>query len=370
MKIGILTYHRAHNYGAMLQAYALRTYLQSLGNEVEFVDYWPDEHAHEYSVWRMPRYYNGVKCYVIDWIAWLMTFTRRAKRINLFNAFAKDFLGLELTARYKSNREVIKENYDVVFFGSDQIWRNHTSELQYLAYDPAYFGSVVPTQTRKVAYAASMGVIKVNEDERRFLHGTLSSFSHLYVRENSLKEFLSNMDLTSELVCDPTLLLSKNAWNAILPKEKYRQKPYLLYYEVMQSYEAKDYAAKLAERMHLDFQVITARVHPVVGRNTNHLASPMEFLQAIRDADFIVATSFHGTAFSIIFEKQFVAMSMGKNSDRVETLLNSIGIFDHYQTSSDLDKAICQIDYSLVNQAKNKYVEHSTRLIKRALDEV
>lgn len=367
MRIGILTYHRAHNYGAMLQAYALRKYLLSLGHKTDFVDYWPEEHRKEYLPLRFPHCYTDIKTGVLDWIAWCMTPIRKSIRYYKFVQFRSQYLGLPVRARYVTDNQIIEEGYDAVIVGSDQIWRNYDSNHRYQGFDKVYFGASVPANVKKISYAASMGIIDPSEEDKTFLSSTLNSFSKLLVRERDLQELLSVIGLESEIVCDPTFLLSSKKWNAIIPQKRYRCHRYLLYYEVMQSYEARRMAVDTAKRMGLKLEIITASVHPVPQKGVNQLASPIDFLQAIRDADFVIATSFHGTAFSVIFQKQFVVTGLGKSSGRVVTLLSELGIGQQYVASQETINDYPMIDYTSLAHRMDAYVCRSKDLLNCAI---
>ena len=113
MKIGILTYHRAHNYGAMLQAYALRTYLQAQGHEVEFIDYWPTGHAKEYNWLRSIKgHTQRERCVYLLYL--VLTAIRRAFRIHKFEKFRELYLQLPSQPRYTQYGATINESYDLV----------------------------------------------------------------------------------------------------------------------------------------------------------------------------------------------------------------------------------------------------------------
>ena len=138
MKIGILTYHRAHNYGAMLQAYALLTCLRNNGHSAEIIDYWPESHRVQYALVK-PIVGNGVlskiKCIIVNTI----TFFRRYIRIRKFEKFSQKYLSIESTIQYP-NPNLADLQYDCVIVGSDQIWRNHDSNGRHIGFDPMCLG--------------------------------------------------------------------------------------------------------------------------------------------------------------------------------------------------------------------------------------
>lgn len=345
MKIGILTYHRAHNYGAMLQAYALRTFLQNQGHIVEFIDYWPDSHKSQYTLIKPIR---GKSLYfkILNFVSDGLTLIRRAIRMKKFNEFRNVHLGINHLIQYSSNDNIIQEQYDCVIVGSDQIWRTHEYEGKHVGIDPMYLCANIPHSTRCISYAASMGIIALTAKDEELMRTYLQKFSTILVRENSLKQLVENIGYTAQVVLDPTLLLSKQQWNKLIPPQRYHQKKYVLFYELMPSKEALTFAVKKAQTMNCELLIMDSIIHTLPRKNHISYASPIEFMHAIRDAEFIIATSFHGTAFSLIFEKQFITIGLQKNADRVKTLLQQLGILEHYQ---DIPLELQDINYDKTN---------------------
>ena len=360
MKIGILTYHRAHNYGAMLQAYALRTYLQAQGHEVEFIDYWPTGHAKEYNWLRSIKgHTQRERCVYLLYL--VLTAIRRAFRIHKFEKFRELYLQLPSQPRYTQYGATINESYDLVIVGSDQIWRNHCTTLEHIGFDPVYFCQTLNHPAHCATYAASMGVIRMSDSEEKQLKQYLSCFSSLSVREKTLLQKLAELGFESTLVCDPTLLLSKEQWNTLLPKKRFRNAPYVLYYEMTQSGVSRQYAQIVAKEHHCELLIISATLHTMWRSNELTNIGPIELIHAIRDAEFVVSTSFHGTAFSVIFEKQFISMGARNNSDRIQTLLTQINIPDHYTTIPPV--AYTPIDIDAAHKKLETYTHHSKQYI-------
>lgn len=344
MKIGILTYHRAHNYGAMLQAYALRHFLQLHGHQVEFIDYWPKEHAAEYSLWKPLK--GGMKQRLVTLVMSGLTFWRRWKRMCRFQTFLCDYLQLPANARYDEHAAMIKEHYDCVIVGSDQIWRNRSSVGKYYGFDPTFFCQTLAYPARCITYAASMGVIQMDEQDKKLFQSYLSVFQTILVREQSLAQLVESLGYPASVVVDPTLLFDTEQWNKILPQTRFRKEKYILYYQLMESKEAFAFAKKQAKQRGCKLLIMDARISCIWRPNHISFASPIEFMQAIRDAEFVIPTSFHGTAFSLIFEKQFLTTGLKKNADRVQTLLQSVGILDNYQNVPNMCPTI---DYNIVS---------------------
>ena len=358
MKIGILTYHRAHNYGAMLQAYALLSYLRNNGHDVEIIDYWPDMHRIQYALIK-PIVGNSIISKIKCIIATTITFIRRYIRIRKFENFSQKYLNLNSTIQYPMPDWGYLQ-YDCIIVGSDQIWRNYESDGKHIGFDPVYFCQNIPKNIRCISYAASMGIIQLNKEDKDFLKNYLNRFSRILVRENSLKETIDELGFDSIIVVDPTLLLSKDEWNKFLPNKRFHTTKYVLYYELVKSKEALVFAKRKAEELGCKLLIMDATIPLLPQRRHISYASPIEFLHAIRDAEFVIATSFHGTAFSVIFEKQFITIGLKKNADRVQTLLHQLDIVEHYQ---EHPQNVMDIDYAQVKSRFSKLVANSMHLL-------
>lgn len=364
MTIGILTYHRAHNYGAMLQAYALRTFLCQNGFDAELIDYWPREHEKQYALIRKISG-DSITAKSISLLSAILTFRRRHKRRLGFELFQEQFLQLPQNARYTEKESVISEKYDCIIVGSDQIWRNRQTGGKYIGWDKTYFCQTTAVP-HCISYAASMGVIDLDSTERDILTQYLRRFDTLLVREQNLCDLIQSYGYSSQVVLDPTLLFRKTEWNCILPATRYHTSPYVLYYELLPDTNALRFATAKAAELGCELVIMDANIHTIPRRCHVQYASPVEFIQAIRDAKFVVATSFHGTAFSLIFEKQFIITGLKDNADRVQTLLRAAGIPEHYQTEPV--SSVSSIDYSLVSPILDTLRHKSQTLLLNAIN--
>ena len=226
MRIGILTYHRTLNYGAFLQAYSLKKYIESLGHEVEIIDYWPEWHSSLYKVLKIKR--NASLIYKIK--SFFGGITVAPFYIIRIKKFEKDIisdLGLSKKVLFRTNDSLCNLKYDLIIYGSDQIWR-YNDFNDHKGFDAVYFGDYISSSTKKVAYAASMGVIS-DFDKKEWLITRFNNFDKISVRENELSYFVS--EITGKnipVVIDPVFLNSKEYWYSYLgsskcfiPKEKY-----------------------------------------------------------------------------------------------------------------------------------------------------
>ncbi|MBR1542255.1 MAG: polysaccharide pyruvyl transferase family protein [Bacteroidaceae bacterium] len=339
MKIGILTYHRAENYGALLQAYALKTYLQSLGLEVSFVDYWPSYHAHAdyYSLfsWRqfVRKSFKGKAVMLLYSVLWLLPKTVRKIRLR---RFMHNSLGLQNKPLYTEST-VKTEKYDVVVYGSDQIWRKQN--LGGVSFDSWYFGSDNVVADKKIVYAGSMGEVKTDTEDDLFIKKMMSNFDAISVREQDLHLYLDGLGVSSSVVIDPVFLLSSGQWRRLAVKPDKKGK-YILFYNLINTGESVHFAEKLSSETNLPIVEINIKQSiRRLGKRYVSTASVPEFLGLIDGAEYVVSNSFHGVAFSIIFEKRFFAVGMRNRANRVCSLLSLLGLESCYVNESSQDVA-------------------------------
>lgn len=343
MKIGILTYHRSHNYGALLQAIALREVLVRSGHQVTFIDYWPAYHRHIYAVFSFNHMMSFVSInkkisYIKD--CFLHRNIRR-KRIYSFNSFISQYI-----EPYVST---LTERYDIIIHGSDQIWRK---QPEIGTYNPVYFGQHNIPCGMRISYAASMGVLPDKEIDRELVGKLLENLKLISVREQDLLELLQSlgrMDAVRNL--DPTLLLTSEDWASLfgLKDSNEPKQHYMLYYKIKSSFDERN-LYQIAKSKGLELIIVDSK--PGNPDTIEHIvtASPIEFLKLIYHADFIFTSSFHGLAFSLLFQKSFIA-SFTSNSGRAKSLLQSLGLVDQLITpQKDVSKYVKTIDYHHVNE--------------------
>lgn len=320
MKIGILTYHRAHNYGALLQAIALRKVLLNYGHEVWYIDYWPEYHqkmyAHAASGNVQAIIQGGFKR-VLSFLAYsLLAKKRYERRYSLFDSFIKENI-IPFCKDYSSSNK-----YDIIIYGSDQIWRRQT-ELSW-KFDRVYFGDNILWADRHIAYAASMGEIILSEDDKAFLIKNLERFSKIYVREDDLNEILKDLGLKCATVLDPVFLLSPQEWERYFIIKKLYKERYVLYYRLMRDSFDEQRIRLFASKNNLKLIVLDGSVRRN-NRNALTAIKPEEFISLIKYAEFVFTSSYHGLVFSLIYNKQFFA-SFVRNKARAESLLNKVGL--------------------------------------------
>lgn len=373
MKIGILTYHRAYNYGAVLQAYALKEYLSRDGHDVGFVDYWPKCHYNNFRIFNPDTFrrhgFLGKGKYLFYMFA---TLSWMLKRKHNFQWFFKNKLGVGKEPSYSNEGDVCNE-FDVVIYGSDQVWRKQTF-FSFKGFDKWYFGSDNVTASKKITYAASMGPVDLSEDDLVFLKEMLPNFDSISVREQSLNKVVNALGYDAKVVLDPVFLLSRTDWQKIITsKFKPPKKKYILFYNLLDTPESIEFVEELSRKTGLKIKELYKKKNlDHFGRRYIKSASVGEFLGLLENAEHVVSNSFHGIAFSIIFQKQFWAVGMGQKAERALTLLKSLALDSRYvEELTGKEQFKTDIDYEPVYETlarlKNNscsFLEHSVTIKK------
>ena len=342
MKIGILTYHRSHNYGALLQAIALRYQLVKMGHTVYFINYWPIHQKQLYDYFSMRQMFgHGVKgtfAYIIKFIFYMK---KRKMRINSFLQFIDKYIK-PYCIEYSSDNE-----FDAIIYGSDQIWRKQPG-LSY-HFNSVYFADNILKANKHISYAASMGSINLQQPDYCFLKEKMKKFTKISVREDNLKDIIKKVGFDAQVVLDPTLLLTDQDWNTLFSIKKIYNNKYILYYRLLRdSFDEKrirDFAMKTERKL----IVLEGAARPSQG-NSIYTANPEQFLSLIKYADFIFTSSYHGLVFSLIFNKQFFA-SFATNADRAKLLLNKLNIENRLLLPKEkFPFTTRDIEYKIVNE--------------------
>lgn len=358
MKIGILTFHRAHNYGAVLQAFALKEYLSSICDDVEVVDY-------------IPPYFkssnNGISFFKytlskspIRFIRNILFYHTAKKRNRGFIDFISKNINPSIK-KYDSN-DVIND-YDILVYGSDQIWNGkHT-----LGPDNIFWGYLTNPKTKRISYASSSSSEFFNDGNFSYVKNALQNFDRISVRENSIKKIL--LECTTKnivIVVDPVLLLSKEEWDVKLSLKDTNQK-YILVYQVRVNPLTMKIAEDYAKKKKLKIIILTKLVYQKFDSQLNQCATPIQFVNLIKNADLIVTTSFHGTIFSLVFRKNFYTVSIDSEIDeRSLSVLSSIGLKERFVYK--IPENYEGIEYStLIVYKLNNLIEKSKDYLKTSI---
>lgn len=368
-KIGILTFHNAHNYGAVLQAYALKTKLNRMGYKAKILNYQNPYIARLYrkgihiDFWKrdiLPSRWGKVFHEVGENLYGLMEWE------NQWTAFEK-FIGEKLLDGQEKKLtldDLAKEQCDVYILGSDQIWARELTH----GFDPAYFGQFAPG-CKKISYAASVPNGSIPEAEQAYFGQALKSLAHISVREEKLArvvEKLTGKEVTT--VVDPTLLLERADYEDLLYEEPLVKEKYIFAYFVVEDALLGKCAEKVAAV--LGYRLIELHYKKTPKLKSENMifdAGPREFLMYIRDAEMIFTNSFHGTVFSILFQKKFY--SVYKENGRISNLLAFLNLEERHITAEDAMNYADGIDYTHVGDKLCNYRRQSVEYLKKGIEQ-
>lgn len=361
-KVGIITYHFARNYGAVLQCYALQEYLKSKGYNVSIINYVSEVQQNNNDYYKHGK---SLKKLIIN--ICLLPFLRARKRKNAnFDYFEEKYLNL--TNKISNIDELKKlvnvEKYDVLISGSDQVFNPNIED-----FDIAFLFPFL-TEAKKISYAASTG--NATKEDISKISKYLKDFYAISIREEKdLGKFDSKFSQI-KVVCDPVMLLNKNDWQKI-SKCKQKKEKYLVCYFLHKSLLSNEYkiAKKIAKERGLKLKIINARFS-ILSLNKNCILDigPSDFIGLINNASFVCTDSFHGTLFSILFEKNFLCFDSkkNKNDSRRKNLLDSLGLLDSLYIVEE-QKSIKKIDYNNVKKNINVIKKKSEKFFQQVLEE-
>lgn len=361
MNIGIITFHAAHNYGSMLQAYAMQTFLERQGHHVEIVNFRPLSQKRGYPKPIDFTTKNNVKRSIKRLVLSPKTIAPLNKKWHLFEAFLHRYL--HLTKEYSTLEELKQANfeYDVLITGSDQIWNTKAFD-----FSEAYFGTFVNDKTKKVAYAPSMGPDPEKQDVD-YLRKLLQGYSAVSVREERTKSFIEGNHIYGnvEVVLDPTMLLEGSDYDTLYDKKPIIDGDYLFYYTPGGvRHEFLSEASKIGKRLNIPIICDSCYSPGDLDRYDNVTPNipvgPSEFLNLIKNAKFICGASFHLMVFSILLHKPFACMN-GDVDSRMNNLMKVCGCEDRIWSIVDKNNnAIINdvlIDSNRINLFRNKSVD-------------
>ena len=354
LKIATLTYQRHDNIGAMLQCYALQKAIISSGFDNVIIDYYCDAADHPFSIASFRV--KGIKKYITSIIGVIS----RIPKYHAFKKFRKK--DLVLSKKYnKYNICKIDKIYDGYIVGSDNVWNSKLTGL-----DENYFLSFVSEKEKKASYAASMGLAEPPLNERTTFARALQDFAVVSVREESAAKNLESLvGRTVFDTCDPTFFLTKNEWNslAITPKEKFK---YVLAYHMSPSVSFVNFVKTFAKTKGLKIIYVpfpygfcSCRIKPHIG--------PHEWLGYIRNAEYVITDSFHGSVFSCIYEKNLI-IKVSQLGERINNLANKLSIQDRIVNTIEEAIELPPMDYTEVRIKIGEYRNQGLGNLKRILE--
>ncbi len=374
MKLGLITWYHYRNYGTALQAAAMTAVLRQLGHEPEMIRYKPIGYFRtlpDYSpaalgkrIFRKLK--NRAAASSRDW------FCDDAKD-QRFAEFLNGCISFTEPCANKADLEALNDRFDAFLCGSDQIWSP-------LEYHPRYFLDFVREPGKKIAYAPSMGVTRIEDRYiQEEIRKQLNTFGQLSIRETAGQKLIRELTgREAPVVADPTLLLTAKQWEAQFDVESRQAcKPYLLVYLLGNDPDHWNAVAETANHLGLEMKII-----PVFQGDLNRpgcireAVGPREFLQLIRDAAYVCTDSFHGMIFALQFHRPFTAFARfrrgeaGNQNSRVLHLLERTGMMDRLAGKHPLAIASAPVDFGYADQTLEDLRRDSLQWLTEALASV
>lgn len=365
-KVGIITFHNSRSYGACLQAIATVYMIRNMGYQAEVIDY--------VNLFEQKRYKADLDNFIVamKYIRWKIKTWLSRDEYWLQRAFGNTkqlYSDAISSEHYTKIEELSNLKYDVLLVGSDQVWNSQITEKL----DTVFlldFGQ----SPKRISYASSMGSHRIEPNEEKLFRHCLKRFSFISVREKfAMEELRRILDIDVEIVLDPTLLLTKEQWTDYILQVSERipvpQEPYILTFFV---------GKNISFYREQVFQIKEKKQLPVYNIQTNKrkyisvdrvLAGVTcgEFVQWIQNAAYIITDSFHGTAFSLLYQKQFTSISNTVNPIRVKELLESVGLQERLDSPQNCDR---EIEYHAVNKKLNELRSRSIKWLQTALESI
>lgn len=363
MRIGLITLHRVYNYGSALQAWATQRVLEDAGHKVILIDYITPQRTKrriffgkpgEWRQWGWKDFiYHFFKIFSI--LLKEMTFGRFVrKRLNL----SKKYITVD-----DLERDV--PNADLYITGSDQVWNSDYNE----GVDRGYYLDFIPEEAKRVSFVSSFGQTNICESEKNDVKKFLSRYQALSVREDSAKKMINELGIKNvKWLIDPTLQIQKDIWKQLASRRLIKEKYIILMLLYNEDNNATEYARRIANQKGLKLVKISweMRKPESVDKLMTH-RTPEDFLSLFYYADYVVTNSFHGTAFSINFEKNFIVVPRNEYNSRIESLLSLVGLEDRLVAS--MESVMSVLDKKINYDYVRKVLKNERRKSAEFIDE-
>ena len=360
-----------HNYGTVLQLYALQEAVKSLGYEYEVIDY--SLSTHENIVQRLIRRVPQLLRHPSDAAQafFLKSVMQHPVRAAKFEAFIEQYINVG-DQIYESCVDLESDmlDYDGFICGSDQIWNPNC----YLN-DPTFYLAFAP-KSQRVSYAPSIGLSSIPDNKREAMKSLIEGVTYLSVREQDGANIIKNLTgRDASVVLDPTLLLTADRWDEIASPPA-RDKPYILCYFLESDAYARQYVRQLARQMNHDVVFILLNYRDLFSLGIVKVldGGPEDFLGLIKNASLVCTDSFHATVFSLQFQKPFYAFRRYVGSgpsqtfSRIENLLETVNLSSRILgRDTGVPKDPLKIDFSDLEVRLGEEREESFKFLHASL---
>ncbi len=367
-KIATITFHASHNYGSVLQAYALAKVIENEGNSVKIINYRSKQQKDCYTLYKK---YRGLK-------GWLRNIYQRLikgklkRRYNGFEYFINNVLPVTEEVNDTNSLQKFSSEFDCFVCGSDQIWNPICQD-----FSTAYYLDFVKDKKR-IAYAPSMGKGEFDDENKQLIKGLLENVDCISVREKQGKDLLESLtNKPVELVCDPVILLGKEGWEEVVPKVEIKE-PYVFVYFLENNHGDRSYIDLISETLGLSVVILNENIKDVFKNYIKKYdALPLEFVSLIKNAKFVYTNSFHATAFSTMFNVPCASMiaknenAQNNNDSRKIDFLTAVGLENSLKKSLTKEDVlrIYLTDFEIANKEIEKLREKSKNYLLKAIEE-
>lgn len=372
-KLGLITYHRALNYGSVLQAYALQKVLNK-SFKCEIIDYQTDKQKEMYTVIKP---WNNVRNIVHN-VFFLLDKNYIKKHRESFLKFYERNLIFSKKINNRSDLTRLNREFDAFCCGSDQVWNVSIAD-----FDDSYFLSFA--DKFKFSYAPSLGNVKnFNPIKNNVnINSLLRDFEFISVREKTGKKELEKYTKKPiKIVLDPTLLLNKKEWDTFLT-DNYPKEKYIFFYSIDYNKSILKIVKMISKELKLPVYVIfsTGKTYSAQLKGFKRVksSSPEDFITLIKHAEYVISTSFHGTVFSLIYHKEFILPQVDSNKklngdDRLKTLLSHCNIEAETRIISQANikhvKSLEKINYNNVDEYLQGKIVDSLSYIEKVAEKI
>ena len=364
MKVEIVTLQRITNFGSLLQTYATQEAIHKLGYKTEVIDFVPEGITFKRALF--PKGQSKLLKIIIKFIPLLVV---NLYQFYMVDKFLKDHV--VLTPKKFSSYDQLSNDCpdaDIYLSGSDQIWntQNNNPEKDIMA----YYLCFVPNEKKRVAYASSFGKTSFEVGEKQNIKKWLHKYDMISVREEIALDILCSLGIdTGVYVADPTLLLSREEWRRLANK-KLPEIGYVFVYNLNRNKVVETLACLIAKERGLRVVNFADTFEFIKSPENRMFNTPIDFINYIANAEFVITDSYHGTVFSLKFGRQFLTVPAPKYNCRLESILEKTELLNtrYIKTIEEGIRALeTEIDYSIVDPILERFISYSFEFLQNAL---
>ena len=341
-EISLITIHVGFNFGSVLQTLATYRVLTKYARTVQVVNYRPQRVTIKYYF----CHFKNLKEYIYKIILFPVYLINRF----IYTRILKKYVNLTTPVYSIKQLRALSLKSDLFVTGGDQVWNSiHNQGI-----DVAYYWGFLDDSAIMIALSSSFGRDELFPDEYEYAKNRLKKYKMISVREATGKKIVESMGLKATHLFDPTFFLSKEQWQVYMPSRRIKDNYLLVYipYNIVSKKEIYKKARWISKTRNLKIIAFSwTHKKESYADYTIRFASPLDFLGLMNEADYIITNSFHGTAFSIILNKQFCVYKPSHFVNRIESLLDSCKLRDRLIVSKiSEDDVLKSIDYEIVNK--------------------